>query len=89
VPTLAAAGQQLQGSLSMDSMLDTAQCLETTATVLQMTTKLDNGRMICPRPYIENYNVINFKNSGNSRILTHYKMPKFNEKYIKFVAAQK
>ena len=29
---------QLHGSLSIGSMLDTAQCLETTATVLQMTT---------------------------------------------------
>ena len=34
----AATGQQLHGSLSMGIMLDTAQCLETTATVLQMTT---------------------------------------------------
>ena len=32
---IAAAGQQLHGSLSMDSMLDTALCLETT---VQMTT---------------------------------------------------
>jgi len=33
----AATGQQLHGSLSMDSMLNTTQCLETTTTDLQMT----------------------------------------------------
>jgi len=36
---LAATGQQLHDSLNMDSMLDTAQCLKTTATTLQMTPK--------------------------------------------------
>jgi len=41
----------------------------------------DHGKMICPRPYIEHQNVINFKNSVNLRILTHFKMPtNFNEK---------
>jgi len=35
---LAATGQQLHGSLSMGSMLDITQFLETTATVVQMTT---------------------------------------------------
>jgi len=35
--TLAATGQQLHSSLSMGSMLNTAQCLKIMATVLQMT----------------------------------------------------